>query len=176
MTAVKNLVTSGIDQLIAVLPAIVYGTFVQTDRFSLFFGGTSLLIMVSVILDTVQQVNTYLLNHHYNFIPRADVEGAHREDERVQSRGQAHAVPASREAGEFLLKGFHFFPQDVPTGAKHPACRLEVLFAKKLELGAQGIYDKNNCYCYGEKDSKRGKRNRSRSYRFPVLRDRKSVV
>ena len=52
--------------IFAVLPAIVHGTFVQTDRFSLFFGGTSLLIMVSVILDTVQQVNTYLLNHHYD--------------------------------------------------------------------------------------------------------------
>ena len=52
--------------IFAVLPAIVHGTFVQTDRFSLFFGGTSLLIMVSLILDTVQQVNTYLLNHHYD--------------------------------------------------------------------------------------------------------------
>lgn len=52
--------------IFAVLPAIVYGTIVQTDRFALFFGGTSLLIMVSVILDTVQQINTYLLNHHYD--------------------------------------------------------------------------------------------------------------
>lgn len=52
--------------IFAVLPAIVHGTFVQTDRFALFFGGTSLLIMVSVILDTVQQINTYLLNHHYD--------------------------------------------------------------------------------------------------------------
>ena len=34
-----------------------------------------------------------------DLIPRADVEGAHREDERVQSRGQAHAVPAPREIG-----------------------------------------------------------------------------
>jgi preprotein translocase subunit SecY len=44
----------------------VHGAFVQTDRFALFFGGTSLLIMVGVILDTVQQINTYLLNHHYD--------------------------------------------------------------------------------------------------------------
>ena len=35
-------------------------------NFALFFGGTSLLIMVGVILDTVQQINTYLLNHHYD--------------------------------------------------------------------------------------------------------------
>ena len=52
--------------IFAVLPAMVHGAFVQTDRFALFFGGTSLLIMVSVILDTVQQINTYLLNHHYD--------------------------------------------------------------------------------------------------------------
>ena len=52
--------------IFAVLPAVVHGAFVQTDRFALFFGGTSLLIMVGVILDTVQQINTYLLNHHYD--------------------------------------------------------------------------------------------------------------
>jgi preprotein translocase subunit SecY len=52
--------------IFAILPAIVHGAFVQTDRFALFFGGTSLLIMVGVILDTVQQINTYLLNHHYD--------------------------------------------------------------------------------------------------------------
>lgn len=52
--------------IFAVLPALVYGTLVQTDRFALFFGGTSLLIMVGVIMDTVQQVNAYLLNHHYD--------------------------------------------------------------------------------------------------------------
>ena len=52
--------------IFAVLPALVFGTIVQTDRFALFFGGTSLLIMVGVIMDSVQQVNTYLLNHHYD--------------------------------------------------------------------------------------------------------------
>ena len=57
--------------IFAVLPAMVHGAFVQTDRFALFFGGTSLLIMVSVILDTVQQINTYLLNHHYDGLMQA---------------------------------------------------------------------------------------------------------
>ena len=52
--------------IFAVLPALVYGSLVQTDRFALFFVCTSLLIMVGVILDTVQQINTYLLNHHYD--------------------------------------------------------------------------------------------------------------
>lgn len=52
--------------IFAILPALVRGSIVQTDGFALFFGGTSLLIMVGVVLDTVQQINTYLLNHHYD--------------------------------------------------------------------------------------------------------------
>lgn len=53
--------------LIAILPAIVKIIgLTATDNFALFFGGTSLLIMVGVLLDTVQQINTYLLNHHYD--------------------------------------------------------------------------------------------------------------
>ena len=34
--------------------------------FAYFFGGTSLLIMVGVAIDTMQQVNSYLLNKHYD--------------------------------------------------------------------------------------------------------------
>lgn len=52
--------------IFAILPAIVHGTLVQTDAFAMFFGGTSLLIIVGVVLDTVQQINTYLLSHHYD--------------------------------------------------------------------------------------------------------------
>lgn len=50
--------------IFAVLPALVYGTLVETQNFALFFGGTSLLIIVGVVLDTVQQINTYLLSHN----------------------------------------------------------------------------------------------------------------
>ena len=38
----------------------------QTDAFALFFGGTSLLIMVGVILDTLQQIETQLLMRQYD--------------------------------------------------------------------------------------------------------------
>lgn len=51
--------------LIAILPAIVNVLGVD-QSLAMFYGGTSLLIMVAVILDTVQQINTYLLNHHYD--------------------------------------------------------------------------------------------------------------
>jgi preprotein translocase subunit SecY len=51
--------------LIAILPAIAH-LFGVDQGLAMFYGGTSLLIMVAVILDTIQQINTYLLNHHYD--------------------------------------------------------------------------------------------------------------
>lgn len=51
--------------IIAILPAIAV-QFGVGDGFALFFGGTSLLIMVGVVLDTLQQIESYLLNRHYD--------------------------------------------------------------------------------------------------------------
>jgi len=50
---------------IAIIPAFAKLAGV-TDGFSMFFGGTSLLIMVAVVLDTLQQIESYLLNRHYD--------------------------------------------------------------------------------------------------------------
>lgn len=52
---------------IAILPAIVFQIgLTNAQSFAMFFGGTSLLIMVGVILDTLQQVDGYLLSRHYD--------------------------------------------------------------------------------------------------------------
>ena len=51
--------------LIAIIPAFAKLSGV-TDNFSMFYGGTSLLIMVAVVLDTLQQIESYLLNRHYD--------------------------------------------------------------------------------------------------------------
>jgi len=51
--------------IVAILPAFAMLADVD-DRFAQFYGGTSLLIMVGVVLDTVQQVNAHLLNRHYD--------------------------------------------------------------------------------------------------------------
>lgn len=48
---------------VAIIPAIAKLAGVN-DAFAMFFGGTSLLIMVGVVLDTMQQIETYLLNRH----------------------------------------------------------------------------------------------------------------
>lgn len=50
---------------LSVLPAIVVQFGVQ-QNWALFYGGTSLIIMVGVAIDTIQQVNSYLLNRHYD--------------------------------------------------------------------------------------------------------------
>src|SRR6056300_1184168 len=52
--------------LLAVLPAVVVKVLDVQAGWALFYGGTSLLIMVGVAIDTVQQVNAYLLNRHYD--------------------------------------------------------------------------------------------------------------
>ena len=51
--------------LIACMPALANVMGVN-NQFASFFGGTSLLIMVGVILDTLQQIESYLLMRHYD--------------------------------------------------------------------------------------------------------------
>lgn len=52
--------------LIAIFPAFVVKLMDVQQGWALFYGGTSLLIMVGVAIDTMQQVNSYLLNRHYD--------------------------------------------------------------------------------------------------------------
>ena len=51
--------------IIAILPAIAIICGVNS-QFASFFGGTSLLILVGVVLDTLQQIESYLLMRHYD--------------------------------------------------------------------------------------------------------------
>ncbi len=52
--------------VIAVLPALVVNLLGVQQGWAMFYGGTSLLIMVGVAIDTIQQMNSYLLNKHYD--------------------------------------------------------------------------------------------------------------
>ena len=52
--------------LIAVFPAILVSVMDVQQSWAMFFGGTSLIIMVGVAIDTIQQINSYLLNKHYD--------------------------------------------------------------------------------------------------------------
>lgn len=51
--------------IIAILPAFAM-SFGVNNSFASFYGGTSLLILVGVVLDTLQQVESYLLMRHYD--------------------------------------------------------------------------------------------------------------
>lgn len=50
---------------IAIMPALI-GKFDVQEGFSQFFGGTSLLILIGVVLDTLQQIESHLLMRHYD--------------------------------------------------------------------------------------------------------------
>ena len=65
--------------VIAILPAVA-GLFGITRGFASFFGGTSLLILVGVVLDTLQQIESYLLMRKYEGLMQSG---------RVQGRTQA---------------------------------------------------------------------------------------
>ena len=56
--------------LIAILPAVA-GLFGVKQGFAQFFGGTSLLILVGVVLDTLQQIESHLLVRHYDGLLRS---------------------------------------------------------------------------------------------------------
>ena len=51
--------------LVAILPVFA-GLFGVQQGFASFFGGTSLLILVGVVLDTLQQIESHLMMRHYD--------------------------------------------------------------------------------------------------------------
>ncbi len=62
--------------IIAVLPTFVTNIFGIDYSFAQFFGGTSILIMVGVALDTLQQVESHLLMRHYDgFMKSGKIRG-----------------------------------------------------------------------------------------------------
>ena len=51
--------------IVAIMPAFAR-LFGVSQNFAQFFGGTSLLILVGVVLDTLQQIESHLMMHHYD--------------------------------------------------------------------------------------------------------------
>ena len=69
--------------LVGILPGIIQKVFGMTQGFAMFFGGTSLLIMVGVILDTLQQVETQLMMRQYDGLMKSG---------RIQGRQSSSAI------------------------------------------------------------------------------------
>jgi len=72
--------------LVGILPGVFQLVFGMSQGFATFFGGTSLLIMVGVILDTLQQIETQLLMREYDGLMSG---GA-----RIQGRQTISSVPS----------------------------------------------------------------------------------
>src|SRR5882672_4369270 len=62
--------------VIAVIPIILYKILAIPQAVAQFFGGTSMLIMVGVLLDTMRQMETHLLMRHYDgFLKKGKLRG-----------------------------------------------------------------------------------------------------
>ncbi len=73
---------------IAVVPQLMSHGLQVPYMTSQFFGGTGLLIIVGVVLDTMRQVETYLLQRHYDgFLRKGRIRGAWENRSRVASGG-----------------------------------------------------------------------------------------
>jgi preprotein translocase subunit SecY len=74
--------------IIAILPQMLAHSMNVPYITAQFFGGTSLLIIVGVILDTMRQVETHLIQRHYDgFLRKGKIRG--RFDRTPTGRGEA---------------------------------------------------------------------------------------
>ena len=72
--------------LISILPAIAVNVLGINIGFAMFFGGTSLLILVAVVLDTLQQIDSHLLMRKYDGLVKSG---------RAQGRSRVQGIGAS---------------------------------------------------------------------------------
>ena len=64
--------------IVSILPALAMKFLGVQQAFAYFYGGTSLLIMVGVVLDTLQQIESHLLNRHYDGLMKTGrIQGRH---------------------------------------------------------------------------------------------------
>ena len=72
--------------LISIFPAIVNKVFGVNIAFAMFFGGTSLLILVAVVLDTLQQIESHLIMRKYDGLVKSG---------RIQGRSRMQGIGAN---------------------------------------------------------------------------------
>jgi preprotein translocase subunit SecY len=82
--------------VISVMPDVLLFELNVPQRIAIFFGGTGMLITVGVILDTMKQVETFLLQRHYDgFLKKG----------RVRSRSTGNVGGALNEAADMATVG-----------------------------------------------------------------------
>ena len=79
--------------IIAVFPDLIFNLANVSYNVATFFGGTGMLIIVGVVLDTMRQIETFLLQRHYDgFLKKGRIRG------RSVAQGQGNRI--------FGIKGF----------------------------------------------------------------------
>src|SRR5271163_563526 len=87
--------------ILAILPMTVLSVMHVPVLTSQFFGGTSLLIMIGVMLDTMRQMETYLLQRHYDgFLKKGRIRG--RSTGPMPTPGQGQAVDSGKYVWLFV--------------------------------------------------------------------------
>ena len=85
--------------IIAVFPDFITSTYGIPYQVTIFFGGTGMLITVGVLLDTMRQIETHLLQRHYDgFLKKG----------RIRGRSAQRTTPGL-DAGEFRQLGLIFW-------------------------------------------------------------------
>jgi preprotein translocase subunit SecY len=88
--------------VLAILPSAAQNYAHVPQLTSQFFGGTSLLIMIGVMLDTMRQMETYLLQRHYDgFLKKGRIRG--RSAGAISAQGQGHAVDSTAYVWLFVI-------------------------------------------------------------------------
>tara|TARA_B110000305_G_scaffold185086_1_gene205837 strand:+ start:1226 stop:2734 length:1509 start_codon:yes stop_codon:yes gene_type:complete len=96
---------------IAVFPDVLLFELNVPQRIAIFFGGTGMLITVGVVLDTMRQIETFLLQRHYDgFLKKGRVRARASGQSRPGSTGDAASSAAVNKLvsfmGGMLLFGF----------------------------------------------------------------------
>ncbi|MCF3650736.1 preprotein translocase subunit SecY [Synoicihabitans lomoniglobus] len=89
--------------IIAVLPDVLLFELNVPQRIAIFFGGTGMLITVGVVLDTMKQIETFLLQRHYDgFLKKGRVRARSNSASRPGSLGDAASADAVFKLTAFM--------------------------------------------------------------------------
>ncbi|MDQ5980916.1 MAG: preprotein translocase subunit SecY [Verrucomicrobiota bacterium] len=88
--------------IIAIIPDVLLFELQVPPRIAYFFGGTGMLITVGVILDTMRQIETFLLQRHYDgFLKKGRIRG--RSTSATVSLGEAASDKAVMQLSAFMV-------------------------------------------------------------------------
>jgi preprotein translocase subunit SecY len=88
---------------IAVFPDVLLFELNVPQRIAIFFGGTGMLITVGVVLDTMRQIETFLLQRHYDgFLKKGRVRARATGQNRPGATGDAASAAAVNKLMSFM--------------------------------------------------------------------------